>query len=813
SDAVAAAAAVQRALAGPTGSGGAQIRVRIGLHTGQAVRVGNDYVGLDVHRAARIADAGNGGQVLISETTHEVLKGQDLGDLAFVDLGRHRLKDIGPERLWQLSGGGLPLGPFPPLRSLDAHPTNLPLAVSDLVDRDLERSELAALVATVSIVTITGAGGIGKTRLAIEVARSLLTGFPDGVFHLDLASTTDASDVAAGLIELMGLRVTPGEEPLSLLLDHLRNRDLLIVLDTADRVADLPSLAASIAAACPRTRMLVTSRSPLRVAAEREYSLSPLPADPAIELFTARARMVRPQFSLDGATRTAVEQLVARLDGIPLAIELAAARTRLFTPAALLDRLERHLPALGEGGRDLPDRQRTLHDTISWSVELLQPAERAAFFRLGVFAGSFDLAAVEAVVDADGEDPVGVLESLVNRSLVVVTPGIGDGEARFRLLAPIREFAVDMLAASDVDDEVRERYAAHWLGFVRRQWAALDEEGALAAVNAIRLEEADIRSALAWFLAAGGAGAANVAARANRGLDLAGRLGRYWWLRGRGLDGLPWLERALAATPDGTTEERARAFFWAGVLLDDARRPAEAERHLEAALAVRRDLGDDAGVAKTLNSLGVVARSVGHLDRAEALLRESIARKAALGDRTGTAVSLSNLGIVASDRGRHDEAVELMAQALAIDEVTGGLSLSVSCANLGAALVRAGRIEEGRAQVVRSLPGIEELEDPELVVETLTTVATIALAAATPESSLTAARLLFAVEVLVARERIPLRAADREQVDTLMAQAEERLDATALAAARAEARAIDLAGAIALARLALDETVEAAPRG
>lgn len=797
--AVAAAAAAQQELAsisGPTGNG---IKVRIGLHTGQAVRVGSDYVGLDVHRAARIADAGNGGQVLVSTTTRAALEGSLPDGLTLLDLGRHRLKDIGPERLWQVEGAGLPSGPFPRLRSLEAHPTNLPLGLPPLIDRERERSELAALIVGISIVTVTGAGGIGKTRLAIEVARSLVTGFPDGVFHLDVASAPDAAAVATSLVDLIGLRIAPDEDPSSAVLERLRSRDLLIVLDTADRVVGLAGLAASIAATCPRIRILVTSRSRLRVAAERELPLLPLSTDPAVELFAIRADAARPGFVLDQATRPAVERLVSRLDGIPLAIELAAARARLFTPAAILDRLERRLPALGEGGPEAPDRQRTLHDTIDWSFELLQPAEQAMFRQLGVFAASFELAAAEAVVVVpEGEDAIALLETLVDRSLVVVDGA--EREARFRLLGPIREFALEMLRRSGTEHEVLDRHAAYWLAFAQRQTDALEGAGTLAAVKAIGLEEPDIRLALEWCLTADGS-----AARAERGLELAGRLGRYWRLRGRVQEGLSWLTHSLAVADKATAADRARALFWAGVLSDDAGKPAEASSHLESALALRRELGDETGVARTLNSLGVVARSMSDLDRAETLLTESIQRKQALGDRAGTAVSLSNLGVVAADRRRHAAAVEFMTQALEIDEELGSGSVIVACANLGATLIRAGRLDEGLIQIRRSLPGIEELEDPELVIETLTSLATVALGSAVPASSLTAARLLFAAEALRERERIPLRDLDRAEVDTLHARISARLDPTILLEIRAEATVVDFVAAMALARDALGE--------
>lgn len=776
----------------------AEIRVRIGLHTGQAVRVGRDYVGLDVHLAARVSDAGHGGQILVSEATHAAIGDFLPAGCILTDLGRHRLKDVGPQRLWQLDGPGRAPGRFPPLRSLEAHPSNLPVAVSALIDRERERADLAELLGRSSIVTVTGAGGIGKSRVALEVARSMVEGLPDGVFFLDLLGMPDAAAVAEALLELLAARAPVELDVRAALLDRLRSRDLLLVLDTADRVTDLAGLVAAIAATCPRIRLLLTSRSPLHLAAEAEYPLPPLQSAPAIELFNARAQAARVTASTDAETARSIERLVARLDGIPLAIELAAARTRLFSPAALLDRLERRLPSLGQASRDLPDRQRTLQETIAWSCELLRPAEQGAFRELGVFAGSFDLAAVEAVVEPAGaEDSITLLETLVDRSLVIAEPTT-PGEPRFRLLRPIRDAALDALRAHGDEDQVSERHARHWIVFSGSQ---LDRPGqpGLEVIQAIEINEADLRAALEWSTAQGGP-------RAELGLELAGLLGRYWWLRGRVQEGLAWLERAFEATPDpSSVQTHVRALFWTGVLLDDAGRSTEAAARLEACLAMQRQAGDEVGIARTLNSLGVVARSMGELDRAQSLLEESIERKRALGDQSGVAVSLSNLGVVASDRGQHDEAVRYMAEALEIDRDFGGGAEILSRANLGASLMRAGRFADGLDQIALALPGIEGLRDPELVTECLTGLGRAALDSPGDAGARNAARVLFASEAIRGREGLPLKPAERGEVDELLAAVSARVQEPDLAPIRAEAGVIDLDAGLTLARDVLSD--------
>jgi predicted ATPase/class 3 adenylate cyclase len=797
-DAIGAAAIIQRSLEAE-GTGPDVVRVR-GLHTGAAVRVGHDYVGFDVHVAARIADAGHGGQVLVSEATRAALGGDPPPGVRLLDLGRHRLKDVGPQRLWQLEGDELPPGPFPPLRSLEAHPTNLPVAASPMVDREAELGELIELAPRVSVLTITGPAGIGKSRLAIELARTLVASFPDGVFHLDLAAIPDAPRTAEALLDVLQLPASADDGAVGTLLAGLRSRDLLVVLETADRVAGLPDLVARIAAACPRIHVLVTSRSPLHVQAEREYSVGPLPRQPAAELFTARATAAGARLGSDRATEAAIERLVARLDGIPLAIELAASRTRVFSPSELLDRLERDLPALGAGAVDAPDRQRTLHGAIAWSCELLPPDEQTLFRELGVFPESFDLPAVEAIGTAPpGGDIVSVLVSLVDRSLVLAEAS-PTGDRRFRLLGPIREFALEGLRSAGTEDAVRMRFAEHWAAFAGRLQDAVG--GGSGDLHAMATEEANFRAALRWATSA--AATAPDPGRSPVGLALAGLMGRYWWIRGRVHEGLDWLERALQGRGERPADvDVARALYWKGVLLDDARRPDEARAALEQALALYQVLRDDAGIARTTNSLGVVARSMGDVESADRLLKESVELKRSLGDRAGMAVSLSNFGVLATDLGRFDEAVDYMRQALAIDEEYQTGSVPVAIANHGNALIRARRFDEGVAELRRALPGLEELGDPELVADAMVGAAAAALESGEDDAWARAARLVSASAVLRTNAGLPLRAIEREELDALLARIRSRLGDEAIGVAEAEVTSVDVESALAMLRAEL----------
>jgi predicted ATPase/class 3 adenylate cyclase len=787
-DALAAAMEIQRA----TGTAAARdvLRARIGLHTGRAVRVANDYIGLEVHRAARISDAGHGGQILVSASTHDGIAGLLPAGVALVDLGRHRLKDVGPERLWQVAADGLPPGPFPSPRSLEAHPTNLPADATPLIDRDRERAELRSLVGAARLVTVTGPGGIGKSRLAIAVARSLVADLGDGVHYLDLAAMPDTGHVLAGLSDVLALRIGPDEDLQAAVLDRLRNRDLLIVLDTGDRVAGIAGLVATIAGACPRVHVLVTSRSRLHVGAEREYAVGAVPRDAGVELFAERVGAIRPGFELDGPTRATVRRLVTRLDGIPLAIELAAARTRLLTPSALLDRLERRLPALGEGSRDAPDRQRTLDATIAWSCELLTPHERETFEQLSVLAGTFDLAAAEAIVQVEplGDVPTSI-ETLVDRSLVALDLAESP-DVRFRLLRPIRDFALAALQSNGGEPAVLRRHAAYWSDVVARETTALERDTGLDVVARIGRDEANIHQALDWMLTAD----------PEAGAVLVARLARYWRLRGRVTEGLTWLTRAADVGSSASPSVRADVWFWKGAFEDDARLPAQAARSLEAALQLRRDLGDDRGVARALNSLGIVTRSNGNLEAAERMLEESVELAERVGDRRGVAMALSNLGIIAEDRDRHDVAAEYVARALEIDRELGGAYVIVGTVNLGVTQIRAGRSAEGVALLGEALPGMAELEDPDLVVEALMGLAQAAMLGGDPRA---AARLGLAAEALAAREARPLHATDQRKLDLLIEGASATLPADVLDGLRAEVGAVDITAGLALAQEAI----------
>src|SRR5262245_11544575 len=517
SDAVAAAAAARDAL------GDGPIRVRMGLHTGEPTVTDEGYVGIDVHRAARIAAAGHGGQILLSQATRDLVRADRL-----LDLGLHRLRDLAaPERLYQLGEGE-----FPPLRTVDQ--TNLPVQPTPFVGRGRELPEVLALLDSHRIVTLTGPGGAGKTRLALQAAAESVERYGDGVWFVSLAALWDPQ-----LIEQTVAHVLGGPDDLHA---YLAGKRTLLVLDNLEQL--LPGAAEIVAGL--DARILATSRSRLNIAAEQELPVSMLPAEDGAALFTQRARQLQPGFEPDAAVR----EIAERLDGLPLALELAAARVKVLTPAQILERLGRGLDLLTSGTQDAPERQRTLRGTVEWSYQLLAGDEQRLFARLAVFAGSFALEAAEAICSAD----LDVLQSLVDKSL------LRHGEnGRFFMLATIRELALEKLNELSDVSSLRRRHDTYFLG-VAEELDAPERSSGMRVLSAEVLDRFDgelpsLRAALAGLLEDG---------RHDDVLRLGAALWRFWLTRAQYRDAADWLNKAPIDDAALARDVRAAALGAAG---------------------------------------------------------------------------------------------------------------------------------------------------------------------------------------------------------------------------------------------------------
>jgi predicted ATPase/class 3 adenylate cyclase len=630
--AVRAAVDAQRALAAHPWPDDAVLLVRMGLHTGEGRLGGDNYVGLDVHRAARIAAAGHGGQVLLSDGIRSLVAQELPAGVAVRDLGEHRLKDLpAAERLWQLEIDGLPRD-FPALRSLDARPNNLPLSPTHLIGRSAQLDQASDLLRQRRLLTLTGPGGTGKTRLALAVAERLLPDYADGVFFVGLEDARDRTTVASQIAVALGVREKPDRDLEQGVKDHLRDRELLLVLDNFEQVLSSAPLVAELLAGSPRLRVIVTSRAVLHLGGEQDYEVPPLSLpDPqhlpalaalsqyeAVALFIERARAVKPDFAVTNENAPAVAEICSRLDGLPLAIELAAARIRLLTPRAILDRLERSLPVLATGRHDVPGRQRTLRGAIDWSYELLGEAERSLFERLAAFAGGWTLDAAEEVCNPDRElgiETIDGLASLVDESLVHPTDG-DDAEDRFVMLRVIHEFAAEKLDAGPGGDEVRLRHARRMLALAEAAEPELVRTDVRHWQQRLRREEENLRAVLQWAVDRGDA---------DTGMRTAGALWRFWHYWGRLREGISWLE-SLIEMPAAAVPNAARAKALSGLAglvywLGDAER---ADELYAEALAIYRQLDDAHLIAETLFASAYTA--VGRNDFAAAIERAEAAR-------------------------------------------------------------------------------------------------------------------------------------------------------------------------------------------
>jgi predicted ATPase/class 3 adenylate cyclase len=717
--AVRAAVAALRSFASHAWTHGEPIRVRMGMHTGEGRRGGDDYLGLDVNRAARIAAAGHGGQVLLSEATRGLVANELPEGVGLQDLGSHRLKDLRhPEHLHQLVIAGLQAD-FPPLKTLEI-PSNVPAELTSFVGREREVEQIKGILEGTRLLTLTGPGGSGKTRLAVRAAAELVERFRDGVFVVELAPIGEAQLVPSAIAASLGLRDIGPRPVLETLQHELRDRESLIVLDNFEQVVDAAPVVGSLLAAATRLRTMVTSRTVLRVQGEREFPVQPLgvpgpsghiaPADliryEAVALFVERAAAMDASFVLTEQNAEAVAGICRRLEGLPLAIELAASRIRLLPPQAMLERLDRALPLLAGSSRDLPDRQRTLRGAISWSYDLLPEELRALFRRLCVFAGGFTLDSVEPVVDPNDELGVDVLtgvESLLDNSLVrrrEATPGM----VRFDMLQTIREFGLERLDEEDSGEALHRRHAEFFLGVAEAGEAKLrgpEGQGHFAGLTA---EADNLRAALAWAIRSG---------EGEAGLRLVAALWRVWHWRGELSAGRRWADEVLALpSAQARTIHRARALAAAGGLAYWQQDARAVRAWYEEALSIAEELGDAAEMAEGTYNLGFAFAMEGVMDRAEELFRRSKAMFDQLGERRGIGDALFALSFMDRLAGNAESARSKAEDSFRLHEKDGDFfgMLGATFA-LGRASAELGDLDRARSLFLRILEGAGQMGD------------------------------------------------------------------------------------------------------
>jgi predicted ATPase/class 3 adenylate cyclase/Tfp pilus assembly protein PilF len=734
-DALEAALDTQRRLLSSEWEQTGPLKVRMALHTGAAEERDGDYFGPPVNRVARLLSAAHGGQVLLSLPTQELVRDQLPGGTSLRDLGEHRLKDLfRPERVFQILAPELP-SEFPPLRTLDAYRNNLLLQPTPLIGREKEVSEVCDLLRgdETRLLTLTGPGGTGKTRLALQAAADLLDDFSNGAFLVPLATLTQAELLLPTVAETLGVRET-GEQPLDeSLKDYLHERRMLLVLDNFEQVLGAAPTVTGLLAGAPGLKVLATSRAPLGLYGEKEYAVPPLSVPDvrhlpdlktlsqyeAVRLFIERAKSGKVDFEVTDKNAPAVAEICVRLDGLPLAIELAAARIKMLPPKAMLQRLTSRLKLLTGGARDLPERQRTLRATIEWSYALLDEGEQLLFGRLAVFSGGRTLEAIEAICDAQGDLPVDALEgvsSLLDKSLLRQEEG-PNGEPRFVMLETVHEFAREKLEESAEAEEIKRAHAEYFLALAEEAYPELRGPDQLEWLERLEAEHDNMRAALSWALER---------KEAELVLRLGSTLSWLWSVRGYHSEGRRWLEEALAMDGRVSPEVRAMALAGAGVLASEqgdldraqqaceeglelleheAREASEAKLNLlaflgwvawqreehdkatelfEEGLALSREMNDTWWLANSISNLATVSHSQGDSERATELYEKSMDLFREQGDKQSLTYCLTNLAMVACSQGDLRRAAQLTEEAVALQRELGARGdVALGLCNLG----------------------------------------------------------------------------------------------------------------------------------
>src|SRR5438876_1211928 len=652
SDALEASVAAQRELALHSWPGAEAVRVRMGLHTGEPSRVVEGYVGLDVHYAARVMSAAHGGQVLLSQTTRDLVEHDLPEGVSLRDLGEHHLKDLKQAvHLYQVVIAGLPAD-FPPLRTHDRRSDTLPVQLTPLIGREHEVTAVVRLLRRekVRLVTFTGPGGTGKTRLALQVASELADVFVGGVFFVSLASLNDPMLVIPTIARALGIRDGVGQPALARLVEVLQQKQVLLLLDNFEQVVEAAPQVMELLTSCPQLKLLVTSREVLHVRSEREFAVPPLalpdPTNlpklaalartPSVALFLQRAQAARPEFKLTSTNARAVAEICVRLDGLPLAIELAAARMKLLSPQALLTRLDRPLNMLTGGARDVPARQQTLRNTIEWSYQLLNAREQRLFRWLSVCVSGCTLQAAEAICTGPDDEAGPILDgvaSLVDKSLLqrVEQTEEGSEDQRLLMLETIREYGLEVLTASEEGNAARQAHAGYFLQLAEEAEPELKGPLLVSWLDRLEREHGNLRAALQWAL------------EKERG-EIALRFGialeRFWVVRGLRNEGRAFLERALAGSAGVAVDIRAKALLTAARLAFNQSNYEQGEVLAQEGLALFRGLGDRRGIALSLNRLGVAAWRRGDFRSARILLDEDLILFRGMGDQDRVAWSL-----------------------------------------------------------------------------------------------------------------------------------------------------------------------------
>lgn len=717
-DALACALDLQRRLRAEPWPGSDPIKVRMAMHTGEAqLRGGIHYVGRAVNRCARLRDMTTGGQVVLSQSTYELAIDRLPEGASLRHLGSHRLRDLErPERVWQLIHPDLP-SEFPPLRSLDAMPNNLPLQLTSFIGRQSEIAKVKELLENVRLVTITGAGGCGKTRLALQIAADLMDEYPDGAWLVDLAPLSEPELVAQAVLSTLGVQEEQFIGVFESLIRGVGGRKMLIVLDNCEHlISSCASLAEAMLKRCPNLIFLATSREPLGVPGENpwrvpslalpddEEELEPLATFESVQLFADRASSSRPNFRLTDENAPSVAAICRRLEGIPLAIELAAARIRALTPQQICDGLNDRLRLLAGGARTTVPRHQTLQASVDWSYDLLSDPERLLFRRMSVFAGGFTLEAAEEICaggDLESYQVLDILFQLVDKSLVSMEEQ--DDVARYRLLGTIRQYGSEKLESSGEGPNVHEKHRDYFLRLAEEAAPHLTTRGQDEWLTRLQAERDNLRAALRW-------GEQKGASEAQ--LRMVCALLFFWMIRGHGREGRRWLEGALGGADDAPPIFRAEALWALGHILYGVFDIPRAVSRAQESLSLAQELGDKRAVARAQDLLGWIGTFVGGLPMAKPLFDEAVELARASGDEWTLAHALQGLGNMYLWNGDPAQARRYLEESIVVAERAGDrFSLRGASVWLGGAAMWQGEFRKGKALLEEAVAGAREAMD------------------------------------------------------------------------------------------------------
>jgi predicted ATPase len=786
------------------------LRVRMALHTGIAEERDGDYFGPPLNRTARLLAAGHGGQTLFSLATQELVRDQLPEGASLLDLGEHRLKDLfRPERVYQLIAPGLP-AQFPPLRTLDAKPTNLPSQPTPLIGREREVEAVLSLLrrTDVRLVTLTGPGGTGKTRLSLQVAADLVDEYEQGVYFIALASISDYQMVIPTIAATLGMKES-GDQPVAEALSYaLREKHMLLMLDNFEQVVKAAPRVGDLLAAAPKLKIIVTSREVLRLRGEYDFPVPPLALPhrhlnqtvaalsqyESVALFIQCAKAVRGDFEITEDNASAVVEICVRLDGLPLAIELAAARSRMLPPKAMLEKLSSRLKALTGGARDLPARQQTLRSTIDWSYDLLEDPEKKLFARLGAFQGGRTAEAVEAVCGPGLDlDVIDGLESLLNKSLLRQETG-PHGQPRFVILETIHEYARERLKASGEAEAIRRRHAEYFTTWVEGiQQELRGGPAQLEWFKRFETEQGNFRSALEWSLDG---------VDVELGLRLVGAIWPFWWRQGYYVEGQHWASRALQGSDAAAPARRAEVLLALGEMCYSNQNLPDAKRYVAEAVSIYRTLKEDYNTGWALLIMGnVLIFTPGENERGMAVTQEGLALVRKLGDKPGIQYGLNILGESERAKGHYEQAKAYYTACLEVAiDIGDKLRQLMQYQNLGAIARHSGDYKQAEILINRGTALAFEIDNKLQISDGLSMVADVIALLGHPRR---AARLIGAGEAL--HESIGLKLQPNEQAehDRGVVLVREQLGDEAFEALRSEGRALSLDEAV---KYALNES-------